>query len=654
MKPEVKAKLEQKEQSTFHHDMLTSTKKLVEMSRSEMSKYYSTWDQHDDVYRGKRAPDKEDEASSKADEPVKMIVPLSFAQIQTFVSFCFLLYTQNQKFFELVPSGDEDFKIRDACQDVLARDLRKNKWPGILYQCLLDTGRFGLGVIETNWVEHYQYVSVKKQGEPVMFQGMEIAPGEVTEEVQKVLRYQGNELNSVSPYRWFPDTRLPLSKFQKGEFCASEEEYSRVQLEQMEADGEVAGIDHVEAFSQEQLDRRKSNSRMTFVSGGEAPGGGSRGRSGTVDDMSVESTILVTKCQRRLVPSKFMLDGDKPLGPEKYPVLYTIWYANDKRVIRCEPSETLHNQFNYDLTEFTPDMHNVVNGGLCEVIDRLQSVITWFINSHITAVRRTIDNRIVVDPAGVDMRSLEARSSVILLKKGASKTGVDRWVKQLQVVDTTGAHMNDADVLGKLLQVITGVNDNAMGQYNSGRRSATESRAVTAGAAGRLKTCATVMWANGFDPLGQKMLTNLRQGLEFESFQRIIGKPKDDDQLGWQALVEQFEAFKSTIEDLIGGDDFMVFDSTLPSEKGFIAQSLQELASVIMSNPDAAMMLDIDPKPMLEEIQSLRGVTNLTRFSLRKRLMEEQAKAAQQGQLPPPVTQPGQPQPPQPAQPPSV
>ena len=100
----------------------------------------------------------------------------------------------------------------------------------------------------------------------------------------------------------------------------------------------------------------------------------------------------------------------------------------------------------------------------------LQSVVGWFINSRIQSVSRTIDNWLVADPSGIDLATIENRSRVILLKKAAARLGVERFVKQLTVQDNTTGHINDAQMLMQFLQTVTGVNENAMGQYNSGRR----------------------------------------------------------------------------------------------------------------------------------------------------------------------------------------
>ena len=107
--------------------MLNHVKGLVKMSRSKMSDYYETWDQQQDIYKGERMSDKVYLEQAMRDKPIKMVVPTTFAQVMTFTSFLFLLYTQNKTFYELLPTGDEDYgtKQRDI-EKVLDRDTRAN------------------------------------------------------------------------------------------------------------------------------------------------------------------------------------------------------------------------------------------------------------------------------------------------------------------------------------------------------------------------------------------------------------------------------------------------------------------------------------------------------------------------------------------------
>jgi hypothetical protein len=602
------------ELSEFHEDLLDHVKQLVKMSRAKMSKYYEDWDNQQSVYKGEKVMDKDDVEQELRDKPVKMVVPNTFAQVMTFTSFLFLLYTQNKTFYELLPTGDEDYgtKHRDL-EKVLERDTRANSWNSMLFQHLLDTSRFGTGVLECSWTRKVSRIYVPQTPVVQTLGGVEVEvrPGS---EWQEFVKYEGNLVRAISPYRWFPDTRYPIVDFQRGEFCAAEEEYSKTMLEDMEEAGEVAGIEWIRPLPK-QLDKHRGG--PTRFSSDIVPQGRADRSTGYPQGASKASgSVLVTKVQVWIVPAKFELSSGKKLGPEEFPVLYHIWYANDSRVIRVEPAYWWHNEFGFTLAQFTPDMQQTVALGLADLIFRLQDVITWLINARVTDVRRNLRGRHIVNPAFIDTKSLDSEGD-IYMRKGTNPTMMDKAIRPLDVNDVTRGHFNDAEVLSKIMQLVTGVNDNAMGQYNSGRRSASEARVVTAGAAGRMKMHAQLIWETSLGRLGRLMVSNLRQSLSVESFQQIVGEDP--------MVQARYTVFKGTPEEVIGGNDYFTFDSTLQSERSFIAQSLQELLVAVINNPEAAQMLDIDPRTMLSEIQFLRGAGNVSRFSLQKQVASGQA-----------------------------
>jgi hypothetical protein len=605
MTDDVKNELNREAPSDFHKAILDHAKQLVKMSRSKMKDHYSDWDLQDQVYRGERFMDEKDVKAAMKNEPVKLIVPHTFAQVMTFSSFLFLLFTQNRTFFELVPTGQEDHgEKHEDLETVLENNLRNNQWNTILFQHLLDNARFGPSVTECSWTRKLVHAYVTP--EPVMqtYNGIQIDVRGGSE-WQDFVKYEGNQVRHVSPYRFFPDTRFPLSEFQRGEFCAAEEEYSKAMLRDLESAGEVAGIDRIRPLPQN-LDRERGGPTRTAMNFNED-------RSFLLGPAKSEGTVLVTKMQVWIVPSQFDINEKKKLGPEEFPILYHLWYANDNRVIRCEPAYWWHNEFSWNVSEFTPDMHHTINSGLADLIYRLQDVITWHINARITDVRRNLRGRNIVDKSGIEPDSLDGDGD-IYLRKSAGKSGVDKWIKPLDVRDVTQSHMTDAETLGKVMEVVTGVNNNAMGQYNSGRRSAQEARVVTAGAAGRMKLHGQLIWDAAIAPLGRKMLSNVRQSLPFEMFGRIVGL---NDQEHAEELQKRFAMFKGTPQEVICGDDYFVFDSTLSSEKGFMAQSLQELlVAILNSDPAAAqrMAQGVDPVKIVEEIQYLRGSGNIKRF----------------------------------------
>lgn len=629
MTEDVIKKLSKKDdRDPFHEALLDHARRLIKMSRTEMAKRYCDWDLQDRVFRGERCPDLDDRKQMLKGKPEKMIVPNTFAQVMTFCSFQFLLFNQNRNFYELNPNGPEDYASkRQDSELLLARDLRHNMWNTKLFQHLLDIARFGPGILETCWTRKTTQAFVVP---PPRVQNVLGIPAEFAQpgQWQEFLKFEGNEITNVSPYRWFPDTRHALVDFQKGEFCASEEEYSMAQLYDMQKAGEVVGVEHIEPLLTDYAKFRGADTRWSMRDD-------DKNSWRRFDAGNKNSVALVSKMQLWIVPKNFKYGNDESLGPEEFPILYTLWYANDNRIIRLEPAYSWHNEFNWTLAQFTPDMHHTLTLGLADLVYRLQDVISWLINSHITSVRRVIGNRLIVDPRVIDTKTLDGEGD-IYIKKGMN-VPLDRAVGQLKVTDVTSGHMTDADLLSKVMETVTGVNGNMQGQYNSGRRSAQEARVVTGGAAGRMKMHAHLIWESSLGRLGRLMHSNLRQSLGFESYQRCIGQQKDIEQ--------RYAIFKGTPEEVICGDDFFVFDSTLSSEKGFMAQSLQELLVAIMSsNPTAAFQLtqNINPLKLLDEIQYLRGSGPVSRFEYtEEEKMQQMQQMLLQQQMQGPTTQPG-------------
>jgi hypothetical protein len=530
-----------------------------------------------------------------------MVVPISYAQIQTFVAFCFLLYYQRDRFFELSGFTSEDDHPAKVGEALLARDLSKNIFEAKLVQFLLDIGRFGIGIMKCSWSVEKQMVRKTVDKKAPSFLGVRLGKDSTEESIDWATAFEGNRIINVSPYRFFPDVRLPLTRFQEGEFCASEDLYSVSQLKQWEHEGLIAGVDHIKP-----LGKDIAQDRGYRWDTGLDPGGALTQGAGIKGDGQTKKTVIITEIQRTIIPTQYEVDGE-PLGEEDYPVKYVIWIGNDNHVLKCEPMNYLHNEFTFGVGQFVYDNNVLLSAGLSDVIDQLQNVISWFINSRITNVRKVISDKLVVNTSMVNMSDLQNRRPVIRLT-GAATGEIDRYIKQLDLKDVTTSHIMDVKELHNILKMVTGINDSLLGEVRPGRRSATENRNTTTGAASRLKTIAAVLFRSALEPLGRQMLSNLRDGLDEETYVRLVGA---------KAQVTP-EFIKVTKKDLVGHYDFEVSDGTLPSDRFHIAQAIEELLKGLLSNPQAAVYLGMDPKKLLIESLQLRGVRNPERFTLQQ------------------------------------
>lgn len=565
----------------------------VKMSRGRMSQAYQQWDDNVDTYRATRWEDPDDKRARQKREPVKMTVPLSYAQVETFVTQLTLLYLQNSSLFELDPTGSEDYAMRDAAQAVMNREVRTNQGPVVLSQFLRDVARMNLGVVKTSWER--ETIEVEMELPPVfamMGEVMEALQAPATEEI--VVR-EGNKVYSISPYNWFPDTRLPLTRWRDGQFCADETAFHINELKMWEREGSAYGVEHVTQFKREDWLHRADNTRLE----GLEPVAEGRFKEG-------DFMVCVTEIHARIKPK------DYDLGESENPEMWVFQVANDQRIVFAEAVVDANQSFPYDAAMMLPDQHAELSDSLSSLIEQLQETVTWLINSRVTSVRRNIENQLVIHPGAVELEDLQTNKRFIRMKKSAPfGLGVDKFIQQLKTVDPTTTHFQDVKELMGIMQTVSGVNENSMGQFSPGRRSATEARNVAGGAGARMRLIAETIWHSGLAPWGKRMLINCRQWMDADTYFKIVGESEE--------TFDTFEMFhKENWWELVGSEDFFVFDSTSQSEKNLIAQSLQELALGLASNPEVLMMSGMDLVAMIEEVQALRGVKNLDRFKLKQ------------------------------------
>lgn len=562
------------------------------MSRAQMKKRFKAWDRNLKVYKGEMDRTTADYEAAANNEPERFVVPLSYSQIQVAVTFCILQLTSKKYFYELEPVGTEDFTIQNASELTLQRDLNKNSWFTILNQTLLDVFRFGLTATKSYWDKKNQWVKVNvPASETVTESGIPVVSAARVEN-REVLKFEGNCIKVIDPYYLLPDLRLPLTRYKEGRFMADEAEWHIQQLKEMERQGSMVGTEHIGRFDKSIYDE-SGRERFKVVEEGFGK-----------TDSSGDFMCCMTEGQYKLVPK------DYELGPETYEIDFIVRIVNDQRVVSVERADYLHGEFVYDLAQLSPDSQSKLNLALSDTIFALQDVVTWLINSRMASIRKSLDGKVVINEMAIDSSTI-SRRDFIRTRKNAPVGDIRQHIMQLDFKDTTSANFADADSLMKIMQMVTGVNENAMGQYAPGRRSAAENRAANAGAASRMKLSLALVWEQLYAPMGQKLLLNQRQSMSPETFTKILGPAREAEAA---MLYSEFHPEDPT--KLVGNEDFFIFDGTMQSEKIYLAQALQEIFVAMLSNPEMVPMLGIDPVKVFKEIQTLRGINNVDRFNL--------------------------------------
>lgn len=587
-------------------------KRLLQMSRDEMQKYYDQWDGNDMVYRGERKADFQDHQARKRGETEKITLPLTFGQVQTFVAFGHQLFNQKDYFYETVASGAEDEKPGRIAEATLERDLKWNKFRGPkLIAQLLDIARFGIGITKETWVRESVPVRREVVDQEAMMQvrqnGIALPQVPMKTIVEDKTTYLGNKIVNISPYRWFPDVRIPLSRWSEGEFCGDEIEESITKMKEMESQGLVAGIQHVPTLPNEAFSHR----RLAFMRKDQAMAAPYSGN---------PHYYLLTEVQIRLNPAQTILDEGVALDPEiDREVIYIIWLLNDSRIVRIDEAGYNHERFGYNCAPLLDDQNRFINYSLCEILGACQDTATWLTNSHITSVRKNIFNQVVADPSGIEIDDVIKRSPVIRVKPGRAGSGVETWIKQLQVSDVTANHMNDVERLSSMAKEATGINETLLGQFSPGRRSAREASNVASYGASRLMMIFSSIWETALGPMGEKMLSNLRQGLDEQTMVTVYGELNTQEamQPDLPGLPPPlYRLLPADRTSLVGNYDLAPFHGTLPSQRQATAAVLQQLVESMMKDPRVVLLTGLDPQLLFNEILALLNIRNVQRFKL--------------------------------------
>lgn len=611
--------------------LLKYLKSLLKASSDKMCDFHDRWDDNSHIYRGYRVGDRKDADAKSKDEPPKIIVPITYAQTQTALSFLMSTFMTNDTLFPIVGRGPEDVSPAKGMNEDLMYQSNKTDMYLKLYFWLLDATKQGFGVVRNEWITEKQRMRVQ---EPVPAGGLGnvisgMFGGEQTmqmqEAVQEVVTYEGNKVTNISPYAFYPDPSVTIANFQDGQFVATEDEKSRESLKTLEGTM-YHGVNHIPTQNDRDLTTfRKRRVRGPFDNKDNAPVDISHKDLGKPVVVSEVEFIMSEKD----ASAKFFMD----LGKDETPVKWLATLCNDSKIVRFEPVANLHGRFGFEVIEFSPDNDAFYNPGLADTIYELQNIITFLLNSHIVNVRKTIANRFLVKEEDVNLNDIKNGSIYIRVKGVQSDLG--KVVKQLDVSDITKSHIQDIQSLMQLMQVVTGINENATGQYATGRRSATESKNVNAGAAARLKMTSTLMWLQGIKSLGKQQLANTRQWRSKEMYEQIVGALAKDAPYETTILADPTK--------IAGGYDFIPHDATLPTDKQHQAAVLTELFSLLVSNPESMQILNKNPMEMMHHIAQLHGIKNLEEFNLQDIQAQPQVQVVPDSEIPQVIADGGEP-----------
>lgn len=595
--------LDVKPDSDLHKRLIKEVLERKKFSQRKMQALQKQWDAADESLRA-YIPEKEADRLRKDKKRyegkvdyVTLEVPYVYAQVMTAHTYWSNVFLSRQPVWQFSARHGEAQDSIDAVEAVHDYQLRVGGQVPVLYNFLYDWARYALGIVGVYW-EHEKKVISQIQDVPKTFLGIEI-PGKTEKKrvEQEVDGYVGNKLYNVRPYDFFPDPRLPIWRFQEGEFVIVQgtEGWSELLACAQSNPGYYINIDYL----QKKLLEKKSSAIQFYNPGSKTTDQPLSGEEASVHSpgMGFISTLEMTI---KLIPSQW------GLGDSKRVQKFVITVADECTVIAVKPLGYLHDMFPFAVAEGNFGSDSFAKTGVLEVIKPMTDVITWLVNSHFYNVRKTLNDTRIIDPTALVLKDvqqvMEGAGGIIRMKPAAYGRDVRTFFSQLQNFDSTQNHLTDISVVERMMQTCGGIVENIMGQQSaSSRKSATEARISSTWSTNRLKTPAEYNSAVAFSPLAQIQVANTQQLLDIERKYAIAGN-----------TLNTARRFLEVNPQMIAGFyDFVPVDGTQPIDPLAKAQFWKELILGLAKTPFLAAW---DVNEMIAHMMKIQGERNIDRF----------------------------------------
>jgi hypothetical protein len=607
MTPDLRAALAD-EHSELQDAIVPWCNRRRDVAEDHWSKRYSRWREAENLYRAYRVPDTQD-VKTRADpltEGVeKIVVPYSYATLQSIIAFFMSILTERQPIIPVRGDGPMDVTPATYMEAVLHYQM-ENMWPCgtlIIFQWLLDAWRYGVGIIKNMYTVR-EWVDLVRTFQPDPFTGQMMD----TVREEEVTAYEGNEAMNVSPFDWFPDPGRPMSEFQRGEFVIHQMRRSWTEMLTREAEGLYVGVKLIKK------DRTATGTRGT--------GSGSRensdiGRLVGMDEQNDGDTrrgderrdyVTLDEGWYWLTPGQLdrlkLTQFAPPTGTTSR--LWVLTIANGSRCVRAEPANLPGRRFPFEITEPNYDVYSPSNVGIIETTRGLQYHLSWLFNARMMAVRKTLNNELVVDPSMIEEADLlDPRPGKLLRLTRAAQNSqsIDKAVFPLPVVDVTASHMVDSKTVREIGEEVTGASRLLMGLSNTGRRAATEVQGQLNLSSGRMKMLAEIFVSQGMRPWALQMSRNTQVFMVntlnvrvHESLSRLLGST----------------SMEVNPQILQGSFTFPILESGIPTDKLMEQQVWRELFTTGMQTGSAnEIMQQLNWFAVFARFLQTMGIRNL-------------------------------------------
>lgn len=590
-----------------HDKVVKMIRDRIDFSYRDLSQRFSDWDTAEEHYRAWRPIDDEDLESLAKNQVQKIIVPIQFATLQVILTFMMEVFTALKPV--LRTKGTDPASIRPArvMELFLDYDYRGNRGYFMLHQWFLNCFRYGHGIISNSWGSRQVLKRILKPGPSVKMEldGQTfMVPGADEFMNDYFTTFEGNKWEIVDNRAWFRDPRLPLSRFQEGEFCGKRNTIHDNELRKLEDNGIFFNTKDIKS-SQGMGQTRSPDLGFETSS-----------RDKISPEKALSTDLVNAKKNRTHVNEEIIIElvpKDYDLDDEERPQQWIFNLIDGTTVVRAEPNPFY--QFNYSVIETFPDILASMSQGIMELSEPLAAHLSFLFNSHSANVRKAINDMFLFDPSRIDVRDIlePTAGKLIRLLPLAYGTDPSTAFKQLQVTDVTQGHILDSKALLDLWNRVLGPSDSMYGVTSASRKTATEMQGLNRMSAGRMKMLADLMSSEGVAPLTELMAITRQESMSAEQFIEIGGRTAAELGIPPDMVIDGFAKFRK--DHINGVFEYPAEEGVLPQDRAKATEMFQKLFEAVIKVP--FLTNTFDPIEIFKETVRQGGIHNIDDF-LRK------------------------------------
>ena len=464
-------------------------------------------------------------------KPVTVVVPMSFASLETFLTYFSSTFIQQRPIHRYRGIGSNKAKVQAALLERVVQ--RQSLWfkEGLHLNSMFRSAFvYGLGVVSPRWSKHRARAPVREEVTDLLAAvladtDLGVSKGDILRFFEDQILFEGSKLENWDDYALLLDPNGSLNDIQDSEFIGHVESTNIMDVLRREPDpeercfnGKYLRMAVEGGVRRSRFNRTKDSGRNTRFGIDQESMDGGKNKNHPVDRVRIYSWI---------VPSEL------GLGDEDDPELWKFAVCADAILTECEPLGMNHGMFPIAACGPSTTGHDIVPVSHLATTFGLQKYIDWSFRDDVARRRKSLNGSILWDPTKIeeeDMMSSEPGKRIRLKQSAFGNMNLDSFIKELSAPESTRNHMQEMMLVIDLLRQSNGTTDITMGNLSAMPERPTSSGIEMAktGALSRLQHIAMVVAMQGMNDIAWQHAYNTIQFMDESVYVPILGRLEDD------------------------------------------------------------------------------------------------------------------------------